>query len=150
MAAGAAGIVLQPGERTEPGRRPGAWRATLATAAETGGSLGVVEMTTLPGAGPPVHIHRRTDEAFYVLEGEYVITLGEQVATIGPGGFVFIPRGAPHAFKNVGAAPGRLLDIKAPGGWEQLFYERLRLRDDPGAERVAMEQHDEWVVGPPL
>lgn len=41
-----------------------------ATAETTGGAYGLVESTIAPGASPPLRIHRREDEAFYVLEGD--------------------------------------------------------------------------------
>jgi hypothetical protein len=43
--------------------------AILATGAATNGAVGAVEVTTPRGSAPPLHIHHREDEAFYVLEG---------------------------------------------------------------------------------
>src|ERR671925_1665295 len=39
---------------------------------QTGGSYAVAEDRSSPGFGPPPHVHEREDEAFYVIEGEYV------------------------------------------------------------------------------
>ena len=141
-------IMLQPGERTQQPAATGSTRAVKASAPETGGSLAILETTIVANGGPPLHVHKRTDEAFYVLEGTFTIKIGEEAATLSAGGFAFVPQGTPHAFKNVGGAAGRLLDIKTPGGWEQLTLSlRDSLGDDPDALRAAMEQHDEWVVG---
>ena len=46
-----------------------------ADAATTGGVVSVLEATEPPGFGPPIHIHDDAAEAFYVLEGEYVMSL---------------------------------------------------------------------------
>ena len=57
------GIVLGPGE----GRTIGGVMLK-ATGEETGGSIGFIEATTPPRAGPPRHVHYGCDELFYVLE----------------------------------------------------------------------------------
>ena len=58
------GIVIGP----DQGRTiPGTGAITLiATAEETGGSIGVFEGTSPPGDGPPRHIHYGSDELFYL------------------------------------------------------------------------------------
>ena len=60
------GIIVGPGE----GRKvQGTGDITLiATAEETGGSIGVFEGISPPGDGPPRHVHYGSDELFYVLE----------------------------------------------------------------------------------
>ena len=47
-----------------------------ATAASTGGSLMLVENVTAPGGGPPLHVHTREDEFWYVLDGTFEIRIG--------------------------------------------------------------------------
>jgi hypothetical protein len=63
QASGPRVIVLGPGE----GRIiPGPEGLTLkASSEETGGSIGVLEGTSPPGAGAPRHSHHRADELFY-------------------------------------------------------------------------------------
>lgn len=34
---------------------------------ETGGRYSLLEDVTRPGAGPPLHVHHREDEGFYIL-----------------------------------------------------------------------------------
>jgi hypothetical protein len=48
-----------------------------ASGARTGGLFGLVEVSTPEGSGPPPHVHEREDEAFYVLEGSYEVTVGD-------------------------------------------------------------------------
>jgi quercetin dioxygenase-like cupin family protein len=38
---------------------------------DTGGAFTLIEVLVPPGSGPPPHIHRREDEMFYVLAGEF-------------------------------------------------------------------------------
>ena len=52
----------------------------LATSAQTGGAYVLTEARVLPGGGPPPHLHRREDEAFFMLEGEIVASGGPELA----------------------------------------------------------------------
>ena len=72
----------------------------------TGGALSVFE--TSIDAGPPLHVHDREDECFYVLDGELSIRCGSEVLDAVRGSFVFLPRGRPHRFwaaEPAGQAP---------------------------------------------
>jgi quercetin dioxygenase-like cupin family protein len=93
------------------------------TAAESGGELTVIEDVIPPGAGPPLHVHERENEAYYVLEGEFEFTCGDDAVRGGTGTFVHAPRGIPHRYCNVGTAPGRILFAFTPGGIEAFFIE---------------------------
>jgi len=86
----------------------------------TGGALSVFE-TSIAG-GPPLHVHDREDECFYVLDGELSVRCGEEAFSAGAGSFVFLPRGRPHRFWAP-ARPARLLLIVAPAGIEDYFRE---------------------------
>ena len=136
-------IVLGPGEgRTIPGTRP----ITLkATGEQTGGSIGFLETTSPPGAGPPRHVHHGCDELFYVLEGRFLFLVGERQVSGQPGTFVFVPRGTVHAVKVVGTEPGKMLVAYVPGGQERVFEEVGRLPPE-----VLAERYDSEFVGPPL
>jgi len=39
---------------------------------DTGGAYAVMENVTQPKAGPPLHVHHREDEGFFVIEGDYI------------------------------------------------------------------------------
>jgi uncharacterized cupin superfamily protein len=56
---------------------------------------------------------------FVVLEGTPDILLGDVWKTCAPGGFVRIPPGVLHDFRNRSAAPARLLNVFIPGGFER-------------------------------
>lgn len=97
--------------------------ALLARAEDTGGSLTVVHAIVPPGGGPPPHTHLHDDEAFFLIEGELDLTLGDESHRIGPGAFAFVPRGSLHAFKNATTAPVRMLFFTTPGGVDRVFTE---------------------------
>jgi uncharacterized cupin superfamily protein len=44
---------------------------------DTDGAYTIVQNVSPPSGGPPLHLHHREDEAFYVLEGEYEIQSGD-------------------------------------------------------------------------
>ena len=85
------------------------------------------------------HVHRHT-EAFYVLEGELTFEVGTGTVTLGPGGFVAVPPGVPHAYGTAGDWPARWLVIHAPDGG---FAEFMRGR----VEGVDVEWDVESVSG---
>ncbi|HEV7180475.1 MAG TPA: cupin domain-containing protein [Candidatus Baltobacteraceae bacterium] len=93
------------------------------TAAESGGAMTIIEDVIGPRGGPPLHVHELESEAYYVLEGEFEFTCGDDTVRGGPGTFVHAPRGIPHRYQNVGATPGRLLFTFCPGGIEAFFVE---------------------------
>ncbi len=45
------------------------------------------------------HTHTREDESYYVLEGEFVFRIGGQSVEVGPGDYVWLPRGVEHGFE---------------------------------------------------
>ena len=91
------------------------------------GSL-FLELTCPPGGGPPPHTDP-SEELFYVLEGEFeFLSPGPEGLTARPlrvGDSVGVPRGAPHAYRNVGTQPGRLLVFFPQNERMQGFFEEL-------------------------
>lgn len=108
------------------------------------------------GFGPPLHRHHDAAEAFFVLEGDYLMFLGEPGAEeqtlCPPGTFVYVPRGHPHTFQVVSEAPGRKLNIFAPAGMVG-FFEALAEAEAAGTatpellDRIAAA-HQMEVLGP--
>ena len=97
------------------------------TSEQTGGSHAVYEVTAVPQAGPPPHVHGNDDETFYVLEGELEVLRGAERIVAGPGSCVFLPRQVPHSFCNRTEQPVRFLGVATPGGHERFFVEADRL-----------------------
>jgi quercetin dioxygenase-like cupin family protein len=116
-----AAFVLQPGE----GRGidlGGFWMTVKATAAQTGGAFTLLEASEPPRFGPPMHIHRDAAEAFYVLEGEYVIFIDDEEIRCPAGSFVYIPAGAVHGFR-VGDQASKKLNLYVPQAMVGYFEE---------------------------
>jgi len=90
---------------------------------DTGGVVSVVESHDVPGGGPPPHIHRREDETFQILEGEYEWTVGGKKFVAQKGATIFAPRGVPHTYRYLGQSPGRLMCVISPAGFEGFFEE---------------------------
>lgn len=111
-----------------PGTRPryavvGDLYDILADSAQTGGQYALLHALVPPQGGTPPHTHSREDEAFYVLEGELVVTIDGQRHVARAGSFVHAPRGIPHYFRNEGATPTVMLVWVVPGGFEAFFRE---------------------------
>jgi mannose-6-phosphate isomerase-like protein (cupin superfamily) len=127
----------------------------LVPAAGAGGQLAMVGETTGPGRGPPLHVHHRQTETFLFLEGEYEIAVGGRRFPATPGASAVVPPGTPHAFRNVGAAPGRLVFILSPALEGEAFFAALAaataagMPDKPALDDLARRFGTE-VVGPPL
>lgn len=94
-----------------------------ATSAETGGAYTVFEYVSLPGNGPPPHLHENEDESIYVIDGEFEILLGAKTMRAEPGAFVFVPKRTVHRFRCIGSRPGKVLIHYTPGGIEGFFRE---------------------------
>ncbi len=136
-------------------------RATiLATAAQTGGAFGLVQMDVAVGHGPPLHIHRAENEAFWILAGRLTVRCGDEEFIAGPGAFVYTPRGIPHTFRLEDNTPARRLVLLTPGGGEGFFIDAGRPAAGPGLPppappdvaalaAVAARYHQEFI-GPPL
>ena len=90
---------------------------------DTGGIVSAVESHDVPRGGPPPHIHRREDETFQILEGEYEWMVGDATFKAQKGATIFAPRGIAHTYRYLGKTPGRLMCIITPSGFEGFFEE---------------------------
>jgi quercetin dioxygenase-like cupin family protein len=98
---------------------------------QTGGAYGLGEVSGRRGDMPPLHVHHRDDEAFYVLAGELTLFVGEEQITLRAGEAVLAPREIPHVYR-VESEQARWLVIGSPAGFEQL----VRAAAEPAPEAV--------------
>ena len=115
------------------------------------GRLLVVEMTHHTKGGPGRHFHYEQDEWFYVVEGEYVFEVGQELIRLKPGDSLYGPRKVPHVWTFAGDQPGRILFIFTPAGQMEAFFREpgkvdAILPQDPAYFR----RHGMELVGPPL
>jgi quercetin dioxygenase-like cupin family protein len=122
------------------------------------GAYSVVEWVSEPGIpGTPLHIHRETDEAFYVLEGTFGFRAGERTFEGSTGAFVLVPKGLEHAYWNEGVIAAKMLITISPPGFERYFEELAEGLASVGEDeqaamslrRALSEKYDIEVVGPP-
>ena len=143
-------FVLRPGE----GRAIdlGAFSMSVkATGDQTKGAFSLLEAREPAGFGPPLHIHRDAAEAFYVLEGEYIIFIEGREASCPAGSFIFIPAGIEHGFR-VGGVASRKLNLYTPAAMVGYFDEiaeagRAGDVDENELFRIAL-QYSMEVIGP--
>src|SRR5437764_10241221 len=69
-----------------------------AAGADTAGRVLITENLAPRGYGSPLHVHRREDEWFYVIDGELTFWVGGDTIVAPAGAFVYGPRDIPHTF----------------------------------------------------
>jgi quercetin dioxygenase-like cupin family protein len=105
----------------------------MATSESNGGAFSMVHQTTPPGHATPYHLHHQEDEAFYVLDGEFTFISDGQKTVLGPGGYIFLPRGIPHGIRCSSSNPSTKLILAMPGtGFVGMMTEIA----EPAKERV--------------
>ena len=68
--------------------------------------------------GPPLHTHD-FDEVFYMLEGELIFQVEDELFTKRAGELAFAPRNVAHALANHSDADARYLLVCTPAGFER-------------------------------
>ena len=111
-------IYRQPGEgRAYPMGRIAA--VFLADGDETDERYSISEWWLDPHTkGPGAHSHDE-DDVFYVLEGTMSILLGDRWVDAPKGSFVLAPGGMTHDFENRTDQRAGMLNVSAPGGFEE-------------------------------
>jgi quercetin dioxygenase-like cupin family protein len=130
-----------------------------ATSARTGG-LWVQEARGARGYASPVHTHAREDEAFYVLDGEITVYVGDETITATPGSFLWAPRNLPHAY-CVESPEARFLAFSTDSAFDRFFFATGQPANAPTlppppdgppdipALVAALAEHGVEMVGPP-
>jgi quercetin dioxygenase-like cupin family protein/catechol 2,3-dioxygenase-like lactoylglutathione lyase family enzyme len=122
----------------------------------------VTELTVPPGGSPPRHVHHDLNDAFFLLEGEVVLSVGDETVVARPGTYAVVPAGKDHTFRVTSPTPARMLQVHdddsflrmvRAGGVPATAHEL----PPPGAVNVdgetlgrLVEEHDSHVVGAPL
>lgn len=123
------------------------------SASDTEGALAVFEQIgQTPKGGPPLHIHTKQDEWFYVLEGEYLFQVGEVQFQLKTGDTIFLPRNIQHAFAQLTEKARVIVSYLPAGKMEDFFKLTNTWTTPPSKEEIkrSFEEHDMLVVGPPL
>jgi quercetin dioxygenase-like cupin family protein len=126
------------------------------SADDTGGALAVFHLTAPPMSGPPLHVHSREDEIFYVLDGELVFEVEGRRDTLGAGGSLFVPRGVAHRYQNFANRDARLLIVVTPGAFHDFFLELSAATPPEGGIppldvlQAIDARHGITTLGPPM
>ncbi|WP_245717664.1 cupin domain-containing protein [Nocardia jejuensis] len=126
----------------------------LIDANETGGSVSTLEVSMAQGAdGAAPHFHTRSDELFYVADGELQLLAGDRIVTVGAGGSIVVPKHMPHAFGATADSSARILIALMPGV-ERFGYFRLLDRIAKGESdftelAAAQEEYDNHFIDAP-
>jgi quercetin dioxygenase-like cupin family protein len=106
--------------------------------------IAIAEVTTEPGGlSPPLHVHRRHSESFYVLAGELTFTANGSELRATAGSWVQVPPGVPHTFAATGSEEARFLDIHTPSCGFGDFTRALSSARDEEALAAAREEFDQ-------
>jgi mannose-6-phosphate isomerase-like protein (cupin superfamily) len=68
-----------------------------------------------PGGSTTPHHHAKTEEIYYIIEGNATMRVGDETQPVGPGDAIAIPPGTSHQIINSGTALLRFLCCCAPG-----------------------------------
>jgi len=107
---------------------------------QTDNRYAVLELVLGPGEGAPLHVHQREDEIMFIVEGELEVTHSNETHRAMPGAIVVLPKGQPHAFRNSGQAPNRVMITAVPGGLDRYFEEINALAGSDTAGQGLVEE----------
>jgi quercetin dioxygenase-like cupin family protein len=146
---GTAHTVL-PGEGRSVNLGVVSMRVLAGGEADTGGAFTLAEFFGA-GAGPWTvpHLHRGFEESFFVLDGLFTFTVGEEAIEATPGMYILVPRGTAHTI-SAAEGGGRFLTLMVPGGLEEMFFELGTLPPnairDPAARAAISARYDSIPV----
>ncbi|MBE9155807.1 cupin domain-containing protein [Nodosilinea sp. LEGE 06152] len=135
-------LILQPGEGQTVQIRTSTC-TFKATGQETHGHFGLFEFVMEPGTdGASPHIHKELTEAFYVVEGNVELVLGDRRIVAEPKTFILVPENTPHGFSNAGQTPATLLILFCPADSREQYFEGLAELTKDGREPTQAELLD--------
>lgn len=127
---------------------------TKVSTRDTDGDIYVFESIRVKEGGPSHHVHFEQDEWWYVLSGQFLIKVGDELHEAKAGDSVFGPRNVPHSFAKIGEGEGRLLMFFQPAGKMEEFFTRVSAgfaKDMSEAEQDTFrEAHGFRRVGPAI
>jgi Cupin domain len=109
---------------------------------DSGGVLALDDCEVPAGWEGAAADHGAADHGYYVIGGELTVRLGDEIANVRTGGFVFAPRGVPHSVANAGDAPARYVLIETPVQEAGPDLGPKLVEDVPGRVRVLLRGAD--------
>lgn len=137
-------MLVQPGEGRVADMGSVKMRV-LAAGPATTGAFSLTEFTGGEGVWTVPHIHREMEESFYVLDGDFTFTVGEDTVSARTGSYILVPRGTRHMI-HAESDGARLLTLMVPGGLEEMFFELALLPpgsiSDPAVRAAISARYD--------
>jgi quercetin dioxygenase-like cupin family protein len=91
---------------------------------DTSGKVSAYDYVGLQKVGPTLHMHLYQDEAFYVIEGNYIFQLGNEKQLLNSGDLIFLPRNIPHTWVQT-SEKGKMFYFLQPSGKIEEFFLKL-------------------------
>ena len=88
----------------------------------SGGTLALAEERGRRGTMPPLHVHHRDDETFFVIDGELSVFVAGEHRVLATGQAALAPRAVPHSYR-VESEEAHWLVITTPAGFESFVRE---------------------------
>jgi quercetin dioxygenase-like cupin family protein len=111
----------------------------------------ILENTFRTRGGPARHLHYDQDEWFYVLEGSFIMEVGQERFTLQPGESLLAPRKIPHVWAYSGDGIGRIMVGFFPAGKMEAFFREVNKTNAmPAMDPALWRAHGMELVGPPL
>ena len=135
------GVIVPPGGGQKLTTR--AQEVTFKVTGAHGSAVSCFEVVVPPGFDVGAHSHHRSQELFYVLDGELDLLAfeptrrtgdgwqdwesadGDRAVRAGAGSCMFVPPGCPHAFRNATDKPARMLFQSYPSPDHERYFEEI-------------------------
>ena len=112
---------------------------------QAGGAFALVEFSGGEGPWTIPHVHQRTSESFFVLDGSFDFECDGQAIPASGGDYLLIPAGSAHMI-TAREGGGTLLSIMAPAGLHRMFMALSELPADslrdPAIRREIAKDYD--------
>lgn len=88
---------------------------SLANGAETGNQFSLFDVLLTPQAGSTQLVKNDEESlSFYVLDGDLTFQIGNETKQGTAGTYIYLPKGTPYSFQNLGTSSARTLLLKTP------------------------------------
>lgn len=110
------------------------------------GTVRLTEFVTPAGTYVYAHLHKKEDEAHYVIDGEATVSCGGKVFHASAGTFLFLPCNVPHHMEVSKSGPFRYLTWMTPAGFAHDVTKMgnpntaLLLAPPPAPDRAKVQQ----------
>lgn len=122
---------------------------------DTDGDLCIYDTVRHEKGGPVLHLHHNQDEWFYIIKGEFIVKIGDDLLHLNAGDSAFAPRKIPHAFAKISEGEGQMLVLFQPAGSMEDYFQQLSklgssIKYQVESANDLMRSHGMEIAGPPL